>query len=225
MARKARVQDINGIYYIHQCSAEGQQLFTGAEDRQKFMEILHRTRNNFAFSVEAFCLASDSAYHLVLQLQGSDISKIMKSLNIAYTIAIGHEGRLFRDRYKSRLIQEGLELQQVIAEIREQWDSSPWKAYCSMRDAPAQHTEADKSGAGCTTCIRTVDEAEARLKAIASAEGIAVSDLLKNKVLRNVVIRQYRKQSTLSLKALGQVFGGLSESSLCKILNNCSDKD
>jgi DNA-directed RNA polymerase specialized sigma subunit len=43
--------------------------------------------------------------------------------------------------------------------------------------------------------------------------------LIKNKEERNKMIKHFRKNSTLSLKEIGSIFGGLSESSICKILS------
>ncbi|HCW73194.1 MAG TPA: hypothetical protein DHM90_04710 [Clostridiaceae bacterium] len=54
--------------------------------------------------------------------------------------------------------------------------------------------------------------------------GMSLTELLKEKELRNELILKFRKNSTLSLKELGSLFGGLSESSICKILNTACEK-
>ena len=53
----------------------------------------------------------------------------------------------------------------------------------------------------------------------AKNEGHALGEIYKDKSLRNTYIHFFRKHSILSLRDLGLLFGGLSESTVCKILN------
>ncbi len=61
-------------------------------------------------------------------------------------------------------------------------------------------------------------EALERLMRIAEAESMTLDELLKDKERRNALIREFRKSSLLSLKEIGNVFGGMSESTVSKIL-------
>ena len=60
--------------------------------------------------------------------------------------------------------------------------------------------------------------AKDKLETIATERGLTLDELLKNKSLRNELIRLFRKHSTLSLKQLGELFGNLSESTISKLL-------
>ena len=68
-------------------------------------------------------------------------------------------------------------------------------------------------------CIRTKEEAKERLEIILNKKGYTYKDLYKNKEERNKIIKHFRKNSYLSLKEIGNLFGGLSESTICKILS------
>jgi hypothetical protein len=43
--------------------------------------------------------------------------------------------------------------------------------------------------------------------------------MLLNKAIRNELIKEFRQNSTLSLNEIGDLFGGISASGICKILN------
>jgi len=68
-------------------------------------------------------------------------------------------------------------------------------------------------------CIRTKKEAEMRIGTLLDKKGYTFKELIKNKDERNKLIKYFRKNSTLSLKEIGSIFGGLSESTICKILS------
>ena len=67
-------------------------------------------------------------------------------------------------------------------------------------------------------CIKTTEKALEQLNSIAEGKGITIKEIMANRPLRNDLIKKFRRNSTLSLKELGEVFGGLSESTICKIL-------
>ncbi len=64
-----------------------------------------------------------------------------------------------------------------------------------------------------------MDEAESKLEKRCSQKGMSKTEMLNDKTVRNQLIRHIRQNSTLSLKNIGILFGGLSESTICKILN------
>lgn len=237
MARAARVKETYGIFYIHQTSSGERPLFSSDEDRAYFLEVLKRAQKKFEFKLYAYCMLSPNAYHLVLDPNGSDLSSIMKSINIGYAMHVKCDHPLFRDRYKSTPLNSSEEVARKIQNIHKQSDS-PFSSYChydlqhplpldwissltpdaytgaSLTDGSSTVQEID-----CKTCITTLREAKSHLDRLAKEDGKNTSDLLKDKTCRNQLIKDFRKQSTLSLKELGDLFGGLSESSICKILN------
>ena len=68
-------------------------------------------------------------------------------------------------------------------------------------------------------CLDCAEKARQKLVDMVSAEGMSIDAMLKDKELRNRLIKDFRRNSTLNLKDLGTLFGGLSESTICKILN------
>lgn len=230
MARKARIKDEFGIFHIRQTGGEERNLFEKDEDRLYFIDILKRTQSNFQFRLYAYCVLSPNEYQLVLDVNGSDLSKIMKSINISYAMYARCDGRLFKDRYKSQMLADKEEMMRKVMEIHENARSSnrpEWNSFCLYDTATPlgldwvtllDTDEPSAKGYSCTVCLRTLDEAKERLHSISSKSDQRVSDLLKDKRFRNQLISDFRRQSTLSLKELGELFGGLSESTVSKIL-------
>jgi hypothetical protein len=256
MARKAREKNVFGTYLIKQFGGTCRPLFQNDQDRQKFIEILKKAKAKFGFKLFAYCLNDPNGYELILFDNGSDISKIMKSINISYGMYAACEGKLFKDRYKSSLIENFPSLLKLTREVNKEDKNSQWNSYCvysdlsrdpfdlidmddllhlvnkdinlaksslvDYLDGDAEAILCDSNKTFCSDeqkCLTCKDDAQKKLEEVANAKGISVSELLKDKHLRNILIKQFRRESTLSLKALGVLFGGLSESTVCKILN------
>lgn len=66
--------------------------------------------------------------------------------------------------------------------------------------------------------IYDITRAEERLNCILSNRGISFEELIKNIEFRNDAIIEIRKNSSLTLKQIGQIFGGISESRVSRIL-------
>ncbi len=75
-------------------------------------------------------------------------------------------------------------------------------------------TAADKN----TEYIQTLKDADRKISELSIIRNLDRNELLLNKKERDEVIREIRKNSSLSQKAIGSLFG-LSESAVCKILN------
>lgn len=233
MARTARIKDDFGTFLIRQTGAGERNLFESEADRYRFMEILKRTQANFNFRLYAYCLLSDNEYLLVLDTNGSDLSKVMKSINISYAMYIKCKGKLFRDRYKSTLINEKDEILQAIRGLHDRSkETSEWNSFCVYCEKSPlkldwvtllskEDTEhAALADDECRDCLHTLEEARLKLSFLARDRGLSVEELLTNRALRNRMILDFRKGTTLSLKELGILFGGISESSVSKIIKN-----
>lgn len=223
MARTGRVKCETGTYMVRQQSGGSRPLFQSDEDRCRFLAILDRAQAAFGFRLKGFCLSSDSGYRLLMDVDGGDISKIMKSINISYAMYARCDGKLFRDRYISTLVETPEQLAEAEECLRasgaDPWTRCPQQPREEQAE-PAIHlhfaeSEADELP---EACLKTPGDALARLTAIGNAEGVSVQTLLKDKDRRNELIRLFRRRSTLSLKELGAVFGGLTESSVSKII-------
>ncbi len=215
VARKARQVELEGVYHIRQYGSSSRNLFESEADKYKFLELIKASKNKYGFKLYAYCLENDNAYHLVVYANGSDLSKIMKSLNIAYAMYVKADQPLFKDRYKSILIEDECTFDQICDEIR-----------CNKVTGSCFNSEVDICDqdnpfhSTCKTCLKTTKEALEKLDQIALMKSVRTQDLINDKELRNQLIVDFRKNSILSLKELGELFGGLSESSVCKILKS-----
>lgn len=234
MARKARIKDPYGTFHITQSGGGQKLLFEKEEDRTEFLEILKKAQTQFQFKLYAYCLLSDNQYHLVMDLNGADMSKVMKSINIGYAMYKDQKEPLFKDRYKSELLKSTEDAADVVKRLHKNGiTGSLWNSYCTYdKEAPLKldwissiEKRADqKEGTPCRNCMETLEEAEEKLKEVSLERGLSLEELLKEKEIRNDLILRFRKNSTLSLKELGTLFGGLSESSICKILSTACEK-
>lgn len=237
MPREGRIKDDFGIYHIIQKSPRDKQLFASNQDREQFLRIVNKSRQKNKFKIYAYCLTKPDEYHLILDAMGCDISKIMKEINIAYSIYKNCPGCLFNDRFKSEL----LPTLESIPEVTFRMDGPDqagefYSAACfALKDIlrethlsidpvsvpdSGQTGEAGEIGRDCQSRIATVEEARAKLEDTASKAGLSLDEMIKQKDLRNQMIRELKACSKLSLKQLGQVFGELSESTVSKIVNS-----
>lgn len=234
VARKARIKDPYGTFHITQSGGGQKLLFEKEEDRTEFLEILKKAQTQFQFKLYAYCLLSDNQYHLVMDLNGADMSKVMKSINIGYAMYKDQKEPLFKDRYKSELLKDTEDAEDVVKTLHKNGiPGSLWNSYCTYDTAAPLKLDwistiekrADKENTSpCRNCMETLEEAEEKLKEVSVEKGLSLEELLKEKEIRNDLILKFRKNSTLSLKELGTLFGGLSESSICKILNTACEK-
>lgn len=229
VARKARVKDPFGTFHITQSSGPHRKLFETVEERQAFLEILRRCQVKFQFKLYAYCLLSDQDYHLVINPSGNDLSKIMKSINIAYAMHVDSNQPLFKDRYKSEKMNDLNEAQDFITKLHRPGQKlSLYNSYC-IYDAKdplkldwVSKLETSKDvlmNPMVSDSIHSMEEASLKLQEIILEKNLTLDELFKQKDLRNTLMVSFRKNSNLSLKELGILFGNLSESTVCKILN------
>lgn len=229
MARKSRVRDDYGVYHIRQESSGITDLFSSDSERDAFLEIICQSaeKNNFRFL--SYCVDEPDSYHLILDANGCDISRIMKEINIRYSIFKDCRGELFKDRFKSRLLTSGYEEE---AKGGETVRITTPHQYFSCRDFE-ESIRALKSAAnfgtpdswrgasvfrrGNNERITTSEQAEQKLKQRAECLGKTVEELNQDKSLRNELIQEMKACSTLSMKEIGSILG-LSESSVSKLL-------
>jgi len=215
MARKARSAAVDGVYHIQQSSTDQRCLFESDEERMKFLELIKVAKKRYGFKLYAYCLEDENAYHLVIHANGCDVSKLMKSLNIAYAMYVKFEGPLFKDRFKSTQILTQCDFERIKSEVL----CSKKLGSCFNSD-PVNCDEENPFDRVCLECIKTPDQAYQKLSEIAKAEHLEIEGLLKDKERRNALIVEFRKASILSLKDIGEIFGGLTESSVSKILKS-----
>ncbi len=271
-----RVQRIKGefsTYHIIQRGNERKRIFRSDDDKYRFLETLAKIKDRYNFLVYAYCLM-DNHIHLLINDNGNDISKIMKSLNVSYVIYFNRVydrcGHLFQDRFKSELVIDDRYLlavsryihnNPVKAKIVETPNTFKWSSYsiysgethdsiglldtvkilgCFSLNKKKAMSEYKKfvfqSGEneeyfldieeeylsheeGNHTYINGLSMAKAQIERILVNEKMGMEELLNNKPRRDELIRDIRRNSSLSLKELGKLVGGISESRISRIVN------
>lgn len=109
MPRTARAKGEFSTYHIVQRGNERKDIFIYDDDKKMFLDILLKMKNKYNFKLEAYCIM-DNHVHLLINDNGNDISKIVKSINISYAYYFNKKykrvGHLFQDRFKSELVKD-----------------------------------------------------------------------------------------------------------------------
>lgn len=107
MPRTARIKNSAGIYHVIVRSISDIPLFRSSADKDKYLQLLKKYQDLFLFKVYAYCMMTTHA-HLIIDCNGADISKFMKSVNQCYAAYFNRKynrhGHVFQDRFKSKLI-------------------------------------------------------------------------------------------------------------------------
>lgn len=120
MPRAARDKGVFLTYHIIQRGNERKNIFNSEDDRIKFLETIYKMKEKYNFKLESYCLM-DNHVHLLINDNGNDISKVVKSINISYAYYFNKTykrvGHLFQDRFKSEAIGDDKYLLSVSAYI------------------------------------------------------------------------------------------------------------
>ncbi len=242
MPRKAREKVPFGTYYITQSCISEKQLFLSDEDRKRFLGILRDKKEQFNFKLYGFCLKDHQMYKLIIYDNGSDISKIMKSINISITISLSGREKIFHERFKSQLIKSADELDDIINHLHDQENCCSYlnnhcsdlidsELYFTPPDTRTEHLiiRDDDSDEICmkvspccqdtSQCIKDLSKGKKVIEEMAKQKKLSPEEFLADKKLRNQALLQFRRMTTLSMKEIGLLFGGLSESAVCKIIS------
>lgn len=220
--------------------------------------------------------------HLIIDTNGSDISQVMKSINVSYANYFNKTyrrcGHLFQDRFKSEVVDNDrylteltryIHLNPVRAKIVSKpgnYEWSSYQVYVGLEKDLSQLVDAalvlelfsssyskarqeyiryvnrdgdavyDEDGSPRVPIhfpdleneyypdIYDEKKVEELIEEIANRSKLCKDDLVqKNAIhmdIRNKAILEVRKVSNLSMKKIGQLFGGLSESAVSKIINS-----
>lgn len=271
MPRVARVKGEFSTYHIIQRGNERKNIFLKDNDKIRFLNIMNRMKGKYNFLLESYCLM-DNHVHLLINDNGNDISKIIKSINISYAYYFNHEyqrvGHLFQDRFKSENVDNDKYLLALSAYIHnnpvkagivrfpEEYEWSSFKSYLGkdpvrgdlVSSARILGILADNRKNAIEEYYRYVLKYETQMDIMDVKEdkiillkenidyidslkvaqqvvnrvlrenGISVDDLKTNKGLRYELMGRLRKNSSLTLKEIGELCGGFSQSMVCKIL-------
>jgi putative transposase len=223
MARQSREKEDYGVYHIMQTGGDSRNLFTGNGDRDEFVRILKKARLKFGFKLYAYCVARENEYHLVVNTNASDISSIMRSINISYALYAKCGGKLFKDRYRSSLVENYAAMLGLVSSIfNESTGNAIWNEYCKYSGIEIDLDSSCESEAEKGVIIKTVPQAIQKVIDMANERNMTFADMVNDKRVRNETIFYMRHNSSLSMREIGEIMGGISESAVCKILGSCS---
>lgn len=127
MPRPPRISLADALYYITCRCIYSQDIFKEKADYNAYFELLKKYKEQYKFKLYAYALLP-SHFHLLLELPDQDaegfkggISEIMHGLNSSYTKYFngkyGRKGHLFRDRFKTALVEKDPYLLKLTAYI------------------------------------------------------------------------------------------------------------
>jgi len=116
MARKARLKTADAIYHIMCKSISEVTLFKDCADKEKYLFLLKKYMNLYKVKIYGYCLM-DNHLHLLADANGADISKFMHGINFSYAMYFNkkykRDGHLFKDRFKSKIVDDDKYLKTV----------------------------------------------------------------------------------------------------------------
>jgi putative transposase len=271
MPRAARPRGEFSTYHIITRGNEKKKIFLDSGDKERFLEILSRVKTKYNFLVYVYCLM-DNHLHLIIYDNGTDLSLIMKSLNVSYVSYFNRKhqrvGHLFQDRYKSEpidddtyllelskyihnnpvkagIVKDALEFKwssfrqyvfgdfhdkneilstsKILSILSEKQDVAQQEYYQYVSDSEetikANISSGFISAEGKTRdSALLMEEAREKINKMAESKGLTVEELINNRKIRDEAIRELRGNSSLKLKEIGELLGGLSESRVSRIL-------
>jgi putative transposase len=148
MPRCARKKGEYEIYHVIQRGNEKKPIFYDDKDRKRYLEILQKNQAKYDFKIYAYCLM-DNHVHLLMASNGSDISQVMKSINVSYVMYINRTyvrcGHLFQDRFRSEIIADDayalqvskyIHLNPVKAGLVANPEKYQWSSYVEYMEKP-----------------------------------------------------------------------------------------
>ena len=109
MPRVARLKDENSIYHIMFRSISEIMLFKEDSDKLRYLSLIKKYQIKYQFKLYAYCLM-DNHGHLMIDVNGGDISRIMHSINFCYAMYFNRKynrhGHVFQDRFKSKIVKD-----------------------------------------------------------------------------------------------------------------------
>ena len=136
MPSTARQRSNSEIYHVMARGVGKCIIYEDDADRRAFLGILERERTEQGVTLHAWCLM-DNHYHLLVQGELEDISKMMKRLNSAYAMAFNHKhdrsGHLFQGRFRSVAVESD---EQFLTELRYIHQNPVKEKLCPTCDYP-----------------------------------------------------------------------------------------
>ncbi|MGB9698091.1 MAG: transposase [Thermodesulfobacteriota bacterium] len=141
MSRPLRIEFPDAWYHVLNRGRRGESIFHDARDYQIFLQTVQEACELWYLRVAAYCLLPNH-YHLLVQTPSANLSRCMRHIDGVYTQRFnrrhGHDGPLFRGRYKSLLIEADTYLLQLVryihrnplgAGLAQTLDEYPWSSH------------------------------------------------------------------------------------------------
>ncbi len=141
MARQLRIEFEGAFYHITSRGNLREDVFFEDRDREKFLEILARTKERYGYLLHAYALMGNH-YHLLMETPKANISQIMQNINTSYTVYVNRKylrsGHLFQGRFKGIIVDKDeylatlsryIHLNPVRAAIVEKPEDYRWTSY------------------------------------------------------------------------------------------------
>lgn len=116
MARPLRIELAGGFYHVMARGNEGKKIFPALGDRDRFLSLLDGAYRRYRGLVYVYALM-DNHYHLLMETERENLSRIMHYLNVSHSIDFNRRyrrsGHLFQGRYKSVLVDKEAYLLEV----------------------------------------------------------------------------------------------------------------
>lgn len=157
MPRMARQKVYDAIYHVMAKSISEVDLFKDNEDKLMYLSKVKKYQKLYKFRIYGYCLMNNHL-HLLIDANGSDISRVMHSINFSYAQYFNRRhkrhGHLFQDRFKSKIIKDDRYLVAVSAYIHnnptdisqyevcpEKYEFSSLSVYMKLRQDPYELVE------------------------------------------------------------------------------------
>ncbi len=131
MARPLRIEYEGAYYHVTSRGNERKAIFRDDIDREKFLELIGRTVEQFGIHVHAYVLM-DNHYHLLIETPRAGLNRALRYLNGVYTQAFNRRhkrvGHLFQGRYKAILVEKD----SYLLELSRYIHVNPWRVKRSM---------------------------------------------------------------------------------------------
>ncbi len=244
MARTARIKKPYSTYLIaQQCELS---IFNKREVRILFIDVLRETIEKYNCLV-LNCAIDDNSYRLLIYDNGNDISSIMRSINISFSMKTLNQSVKFCRRFKSTLLEDSAALFNQIATFEalpKVYRDRLIDANCNVDVSAFRKSYFKDNGLYCkliddfnhclpltdccdnlknqTSSVITAETAKVHIETLLNKRGVTFESLSCDKKMRNHCILYLRRNSTMTLKQIGNLFD-LTESAVSKLIKrHCS---
>ena len=141
MSRPLRMEYPHAWYHVLNRGRRREGIFRDARDYEWFLQTVREACETWHLRLSAYCLMPNH-YHLLVQTPNSNLSRCLRHIDGVYTQRFnrrhGHDGPLFRGRYKALLIEADSYLLPLVryihrnpieAGLAESLEDYPWTSH------------------------------------------------------------------------------------------------